>query len=48
MISRPMSGGQRITEYVDVAHAFYDKRKSGFVNGLLDAIAKAARPARAG
>jgi N utilization substance protein B len=33
-----------ITEYVDVAHAFYDKRESGFVNGLLDAIAKAARP----
>ena len=37
-----------ITEYVDVAHAFYDKRESGFVNGLLDAIAKTARPARAG
>ena len=33
-----------ITEYVDVAHAFYDKRESGFVNGLLDALAKAARP----
>jgi N utilization substance protein B len=29
-----------ISEYVDVAHAFYDKRESGFVNGLLDAIAK--------
>src|SRR6476661_7059019 len=26
-----------ISEYVDVAHAFYDKRESGFVNGLLDA-----------
>jgi len=36
-----------ITEYVDVAHAFFDKRESGFVNGLLDAIAKEARPARA-
>ncbi len=36
-----------ISEYVDVAHAFYDKRESGFVNGLLDAIAKHARPARA-
>ena len=34
-----------ISEYVDVAHAFYDKRESGFVNGLLDAIAKAARQA---
>ena len=32
-----------ITEYVDVAHAFYDKRETGFVNGLLDAIAKATR-----
>jgi N utilization substance protein B len=32
-----------ITEYVDVAHAFYDKRESGFVNGLLDAIAKKVR-----
>jgi transcription antitermination protein NusB len=32
-----------ITEYVDVAHAFYDKREAGFVNGLLDAVAKSAR-----
>jgi len=32
-----------ISEYVDVAHAFYDKRETGFVNGLLDAIAKVAR-----
>src|SRR4051812_21632600 len=36
-----------ISEYVDVAHAFYDKRETGFVNGLLDAIAKGARSARA-
>ena len=35
--------GSVISEYVDVAHAFYDKRESGFVNGLLDAIAKGAR-----
>ena len=35
-----------ITEYVDVAKAFYDKRETGFVNGLLDALAKAARPAQ--
>ena len=34
-----------ISEYVDVADAFYDKREKGFVNGLLDAIAKSARPA---
>jgi len=39
--------GSVISEYVDVAHAFYDKRESGFVNGLLDAIAKGARPATA-
>jgi N utilization substance protein B len=32
-----------ISEYIDVAHAFYDKRESGFVNGLLDAIAKDTR-----
>ena len=40
--------GSVISEYVDVAHAFYDKRESGFVNGLLDAIAKHARPAPKG
>ena len=39
--------GSVISEYVDVAHAFYDKRESGFVNGLLDAIAKDVRPATA-
>ena len=32
-----------ISEYVDVAHAFYDKRESGFVNGLLVAIVKEVR-----
>lgn len=32
-----------ISEYVDVAAAFYDKREKGFVNGLLDAVAKTAR-----
>jgi N utilization substance protein B len=35
--------GSVISEYVDVAHAFYDKREAGFVNGLLDAIGKVAR-----
>ena len=39
--------GSVISEYVDVAHAFYDKRESGFVNGLLDAVAKEARGGRA-
>ena len=28
---------------VDVAKAFYDQREAGFVNGLLDAVAKAVR-----
>lgn len=32
-----------IGEYVDVAKAFYDKRESGFVNGVLDAVAKGVR-----
>ena len=33
-----------ISEYVDVAKAFYDKREAGFANGLLDAVAKEVRP----
>jgi N utilization substance protein B len=32
-----------ISEYVDVADAFYEKREKGFVNGLLDGVAKAVR-----
>jgi N utilization substance protein B len=40
---RDVPVGSVISEYVDVAHAFYDKRESGFVNGILDAIAKEAR-----
>jgi N utilization substance protein B len=44
LIARPdVPVASVISEYVDVAHAFYDKRESGFVNGLLDAIAKQAR-----
>jgi N utilization substance protein B len=44
LIARPdVPIGSVISEYVDVAHAFYDKRDSGFVNGLLDAIAKETR-----
>ena len=35
--------GSVISEYVDVAKAFYDKRETGFANGLLDAVAKVAR-----
>jgi N utilization substance protein B len=40
---RDVPVGSVISEYLDVAHAFYDKRESGFVNGLLDAIAKERR-----
>lgn len=44
LIARPdVPVGSVISEYLDVAHAFYDKRESGFVNGLLDAIAKETR-----
>jgi len=32
-----------INEYIDVADAFYDVREKGFVNGLLDAVAKDVR-----
>ncbi|PWG02338.1 transcription antitermination factor NusB [Sphingosinicella humi] len=35
--------GSVISEYVDVAKAFYDKREASFVNGLLDAVAKEVR-----
>jgi transcription antitermination protein NusB len=35
--------GTVISEYVDVAKAFYDKRETSFVNGLLDAVSKAVR-----
>lgn len=44
LIARPdVPAASVISEYVDVAHAFFDKRESGFVNGLLDAIAKDVR-----
>ena len=32
-----------ISEYLDVADAFYDRREKGFANGLLDALAKDVR-----
>jgi N utilization substance protein B len=35
--------GTAISEYVDVAHAFFDDREAKFVNGVLDAVAKAVR-----
>ena len=32
-----------ITEYVDVAHAFFKPTEAKFVNGVLDSVAKAVR-----
>ena len=44
LIARPdVPTASVISEYVDVADAFYDKRETGFVNGLLDAVAKDVR-----
>ncbi|EQB09480.1 transcription antitermination protein NusB [Sphingobium quisquiliarum P25] len=43
MARRDVPTATVISEYVDVAHAFYDKREAGFVNGLLDAVAKDVR-----
>ena len=34
-----------ITEYVDVAHAFFEAEEPRVVNGVLDALARAHRPA---
>lgn len=35
--------GAAISEYVDVAHAFFEEREAKFVNGVLDAVAKEVR-----
>ncbi len=32
-----------ISEYLDIAHAFFEPREARFVNGVLDAVAKAVR-----
>jgi len=32
-----------INEYLDIAHAFYDRAETSFVNGVLDKLAKAVR-----
>lgn len=44
LLARPdVPVGTAISEYVDVAHAFFDEREAKFVNGVLDAVAKDAR-----
>ena len=44
LMARPdVAVGTAISEDVDVAHAFFDAREAKFVNGVLDAVAKAVR-----
>ncbi len=44
LLARPdVPVGTAISEYVDVAHAFFEEREAKFVNGLLDGIAKQVR-----
>ncbi|MDE2041562.1 MAG: transcription antitermination factor NusB, partial [Alphaproteobacteria bacterium] len=44
LLARPdIPAGIVINEYLDVAHAFYARREKGFVNAVLDGVAKAVR-----
>lgn len=44
LMARPdVPVGTAIGEYVDVAHAFFEKPEAKFVNGVLDAVARAVR-----
>ena len=44
LLARPdVPLGSAISEYVDVAHAFFDRPEPNFVNGVLDGVAKAVR-----
>lgn len=44
LIARPdVPVGAAISEWVDVAKAFFDDREAKFVNGVLDAVAKDVR-----
>ena len=44
LMARPdVPVGTAISEYVDVAHAFFDQREAKFVNGILDAVGKVVR-----
>ena len=44
LLARPdVPTATAISEYVDVAHAFFDEREAKFVNGILDAVAKQVR-----
>ena len=44
LLARPdIPTGSVISEYLDVAHAFFPPKEKKFVNGVLDAVAKAVR-----
>lgn len=44
LIARPdIPVGSVISEYLDVAHAFFAPKEKKFVNGVLDSVAKAVR-----
>ncbi len=44
LLARPdIPTGSVIGEYLDVAHAFFDSKEKKFVNGVLDAVARAVR-----
>jgi transcription antitermination protein NusB len=43
MARADVATGTAISEYVDVAHAFFEQREAKFVNGVLDAVAKTVR-----
>lgn len=44
LLARPdVPTGTAISQYVDVAHAFFEAREAKFVNGVLDAVAKDVR-----
>ncbi|WP_288414573.1 transcription antitermination factor NusB [uncultured Novosphingobium sp.] len=44
LLARPdVPTASAISEYLDVAHAFFDARETKFVNGVLDGVAKQVR-----
>lgn len=44
LIARPdIPTGSVISEYLDVAHAFFPPKEKKFVNGVLDAVARSVR-----
>jgi N utilization substance protein B len=43
MARKDVATGVAISEYLDVAHAFFDAKEAKFVNGVLDAVAKDVR-----